>query len=460
MIDRHPSFRVARRVKRVVVLEQVTLLSAAVAYYGFVSLVPLGLLTVALATATVGEELIAAQLTASADELLTPTAQELIVEAIGDNSGRRGATVVGILGLLWGSSRIFRGLDRAFSEIYGTVATKSFVDTMWDVLVVVTAIVLGLAILAVFETVIVVAPIPGVTVLGPVFVLLGLVVVFLPLYTVFPGPEIDVREALPGTLVAAVGWFALSRAFALYATFAGDYVFYGALGAVLLVLAWLYVASLVILLGATLNAVIAGRDMDRQLQSPGARQFAIGAMTDDATGRDEGPAGNREGSGTGADERAETTAGADATTNADTAASADTTAATSSRTRDRADDPEVLREEIERLRDRLESFEADVEDRTVDKPSLEADLKRYVRRRVRRGHATGWGPYLVLLYGTAMTVAAFYFLADSAWAAVAAMLVVWTSTLGVYVLMVLFGAGISLLGLPGRLRNAIGERRS
>ncbi len=128
------------------------------------------------------------------------------------------------------------------------------------------------------------------------------------------------------------------------------------------------------------------------------------------------------------------------------------------RTGDRVDDPAALREEIERLRAELEDLEAGVDERTVERETLEADLRRYVRRRVRRGHAHGWGPYLVLLYGTAMTIAAYYFLSDGM--AVLAMFVVWTSTLGVYVLMVVFGLTLSILGLPGRARNAIGDWRS
>ncbi len=57
-----------------------------------------------------------------------------------------------------------------------------------------------------------------------------------------------------------------------------------------------------------------------------------------------------------------------------------------------------------------------------------------------------------------MSIAAFYFL-EGIWA-ILAMFTVWTSTLGVYFLMVLFGAGLSILGIPGRLRNRIGEWRS
>lgn len=154
-------------------------------------------------------------------------------------------------------------------------------------------------------------------------------------------------------------------------------------------------------------------------------------MTDDATGADEGTAQDRSGPG-------------------DTAR---TGARSSARTRDRSDDPEALREEIERLRDRVDAFETEVDDRTVRKESLEAELKRYVRRRIRRGHARDWGPYLVLLYGTIMTLGAFFFLSGG-WA-IAAMLVLWLSTLGLYVVMVTVGTGLGVLGFPGRVNDAI-----
>jgi len=116
-----------------------------------------------------------------------------------------------------------------------------------------------------------------------------------------------------------------------------------------------------------------------------------------------------------------------------------------------------LRDELRELREELGEFESDVERRTVRRDEMEAELKRYVRRRMRRGHAAGWGPYLVLLYGTAMTLGAFYYLRGG-WA-ILAMLVVWLSTLGLYTLMVLVGVGATLLGLPGRLRGMLGRLR-
>jgi len=128
------------------------------------------------------------------------------------------------------------------------------------------------------------------------------------------------------------------------------------------------------------------------------------------------------------------------------------------RTRDRVDDPAVLREELAELQAELDRLEAGVEERTVPRETVESDLKRYVRRRMRRGKARGWGPYLVLLYGTAMTIAAYYFLSGG-WA-ILAMFVIWTSTVGVYFLMVIVGTVLSALSIPGRLRDRFGEWRS
>lgn len=112
---------------------------------------------------------------------------------------------------------------------------------------------------------------------------------------------------------------------------------------------------------------------------------------------------------------------------------------------------------LQEIREDLVDLEDEVEGRTVHRDAIEADLRRYVRRRIRRGHARGWGPYLVLLYGTAMTIGAFYLLSGG-WA-ILAMLVVWLSTLGLYALMILVGLVLEVLGLPGRALDRIRDRR-
>ena len=109
---------------------------------------------------------------------------------------------------------------------------------------------------------------------------------------------------------------------------------------------------------------------------------------------------------------------------------------------------EELRDRIDALRREVESFETDVEERTLHRSVIESELREYVRARLRRGHARGWGPYLVLLYGTAMTIGAFYLLTGG-WA-ILAMIVIWLSTLGLYALMLIVGAIFGIASLPGR----------
>ncbi len=116
-------------------------------------------------------------------------------------------------------------------------------------------------------------------------------------------------------------------------------------------------------------------------------------------------------------------------------------------------DPEELQNQLDDLRAQVAALEDSIDDRIVHRQAIEAELKRYVRQRLRRSHARGWGPYLVLLYGTAMTIAAFVELAG-VWA-ILAMLVIWLSTLGLYVLMLLVGIGIAALSAPGRAMRAV-----
>lgn len=122
-----------------------------------------------------------------------------------------------------------------------------------------------------------------------------------------------------------------------------------------------------------------------------------------------------------------------------------------------APDITELQREVARLRSELDEFERDVESRTVERPELESELKRYVRGRMRRGHARGWGPYLVLLYGTIMTLGAFYWL-DGAYA-IGAMIILALSTLGLYVLFVLFGIGLNVADVPFRAVDAYRRHR-
>jgi len=400
-----------------------TLLAAGIAYYAFVSLFPLLLLGFAVAT-TVGGDAFAVAVVERVGSVLSPSGQSLMADALSNAGARGGATVVGLLVLVWGGLKLFRGLDVAFSLVYGTQKTMSFVGQLRD-----ASTALGAVGVAVGATVGVgiAARVLGVE-FGGLIGTAGLVVVltaaFVPLYYLFPGVEMRLREALPGAAFAAVGWTVLSNAFQLYATNA-DISVYGVVGGVLLLVTWFYVGGIVLLLGAVLNGVLSGdvdpMAEDRQLQQARLREPGRAAMSEPGTDDDDG----------------EPDSGASTSTRDQSKRSAGT-----------RDDERVadLEAELDELRERLD-------EKTVHRDDLEDDLEEYVRWKVRGGKARGWGPYLVLLYGTVMTLGAFYFL-SSGWA-VLAMIVIWLSTLGLYVLMLMVGVGLNFVSLPGRLKDRL-----
>lgn len=62
---------------------------------------------------------------------------------------------------------------------------------------------------------------------------------------------------MPGAMLAAISWAILSALFRLYVENFGNYnKVYGAVGAVIILLLWLYMSSLVLLLGAQLNVTV------------------------------------------------------------------------------------------------------------------------------------------------------------------------------------------------------------
>jgi len=237
--------------------KNITFLAGSIAYYAFVSVLPLTLFAVWVATAVGGESL-SEQVVSLAETSLSATGQNTFEEALNDPSGRTGASVFGVVVLLWGTLKIFRGLDIAFAEVYDTQDNPSLLHQLRDGTIALVAVGAALAATVAASAAFVMFDVPFLVVLNPVVLLIGLTAAFLPMYYVFPDIDTTVSEALPGTVVAAGGWAVLQVTFQVYAANAGQYQAYGFIGGVLLFLTWLYFGGLLILIGATVNAVLGG----------------------------------------------------------------------------------------------------------------------------------------------------------------------------------------------------------
>ncbi|MEN1760970.1 YihY/virulence factor BrkB family protein [Anoxynatronum sibiricum] len=82
-----------------------------------------------------------------------------------------------------------------------------------------------------------------------------MILVFTLFYTFSPQQRIKLRESLPGAVFTTIGWLVLSYGFAHYVNTFGNYsVTYGSIGGIIVLLTWLYLSSIVILLGGEINA--------------------------------------------------------------------------------------------------------------------------------------------------------------------------------------------------------------
>ncbi len=241
--------------------EGLTFMAASIAYYAFFSVIPLLLLTLVVGSA-LGEEGLATAVVGLTEEYLSDSGEQVVEEALGGETGQLGASVGGLLALGWSALKVFRAIDVAFDDLYRYAGETPILDQVKHGLVVILTVVVALVALVAVEAVAgdaAAAAVPFAGALTSLGLGLGLVVVFLPLYTVMSPPGHSVREVVPGAVLAAAGWVVLQALFSLYAANADQYQAYGIIGAVLLFLTWLYLGATLVLLGAAVNAVLSER---------------------------------------------------------------------------------------------------------------------------------------------------------------------------------------------------------
>ena len=194
------------------------------------------------------------------DTLVESTTLERAVDELFRGSGS-GVAIIATLVAFFTLSRAFAGLIRALDVAYEVDEGRPW----WYVRIV--AIGLG------FATIIVVAstatflalvpslPFPSVArLLAAPAALVVLVVWATTLFHVGPNHKTPWRYDVPGAIFTAIGWLVTSQLFALYVRFAGQTnEVQGGVGVVLLALTLLYLLSVVLVIGAEINDVIARR---------------------------------------------------------------------------------------------------------------------------------------------------------------------------------------------------------
>ena len=250
---------VVRAIVHEVRTERITFMAGSIAYNAFVSLLPLLLLVLAVVSA-LGRPGLERGIIALARAALTPGAADALVAELRSTSA--GVSVLGLVVLVWGTLRIFRGLDTAFSDIYESEARNTILDQFRDGALVFVCVAATIVVAALVERSVGFRG-PAGWAVGRLLLVVGLGVALCPMYYVFPDqPGMLAREVLPGVAFAAVGLTAFESLFRLYvqagsAASSGD-----VLAGVLVFMAWLYFSGLVLLVGVAVNAVLSNRSRD------------------------------------------------------------------------------------------------------------------------------------------------------------------------------------------------------
>lgn len=249
------------------------LISAGVAFFGFLAIFPAAAAVIALWGFASDPEVIRGQIALLRDFLpadafkVLDTQVQALISSNGDVFGA--ATVLSTLFALWsaraGVDALIQGLDAA----YGTSPRGG----MWHAVqaVFLTATLIAVALVSVLAAV-VVPLLLAVLPLGPestrllevVNEILGLSVVIFGVALAYRfGPNHVSRtrpRILPGLILSTLLWAVASRAFMLYLANFGSYnQIYGSIGAVVVLLMWFWFSSYAVLLGAALNAVMPRR---------------------------------------------------------------------------------------------------------------------------------------------------------------------------------------------------------
>ena len=79
-------------------------------------------------------------------------------------------------------------------------------------------------------------------------------------YSMAPDERIPTRDIVPGTLISIVCWLLTTLGFSFYVeNFANYSIIYGSIGAVIVVLVWLNISSMLMIMGAEINVLLIER---------------------------------------------------------------------------------------------------------------------------------------------------------------------------------------------------------
>lgn len=249
----------------------VSIISAGVAFYAFLAVFPAIGALVSIYGLAMDPQSLQGQLERIA-QVMPQQAFEIIqaqLEQLVNTSGSAlsWSLVIGILLSLWsankGTKSLFTGLDIAYDTRNSRGFIKQNALTLFYTFLAVLVVIVSIAVIVVFPAIVGYLGLPSnietLIGYGRWIILAALVIYFLgAVYKYAPAKRTpSFRWVLPGALLATFLWLIASWGFSFYVKNFGSYgEVYGSISAVVVLLLWLFLTSFIILIGAELNSEI------------------------------------------------------------------------------------------------------------------------------------------------------------------------------------------------------------
>lgn len=261
----------ARRVYHELTKDHVWGYAAELAYYFLFSLFPFFIFLAALLAYIPVPDLME-QIMALVREFVPAEAAGIIQDNVHElvNRPRSGLLSFGILLALWSASSAIAAIGECLNRAYGVKEGRPY----WKVRGLAVVLTMGLAVLLISSMILLIfgpelggllADRLGVgaefdlfwsLIRWPLVVFLMILTVAL-IYYFTPDVEQEWRWITPGSVISVLAWIAMSLLFGYYVENFGQYdKTYGSIGAVIVLLTWMYLSGFFLLLGGEINAEI------------------------------------------------------------------------------------------------------------------------------------------------------------------------------------------------------------
>ena len=255
--------------------------AAAIAYFAIFSLFPLTLLSIAIASFSLGslmdQDLIVQKL-----EFIAPSLGQLLGKNIDEIIRARGpVTIVALVSLIWSASTIFYMLTGTLNQVWGIERSRPVWKRRFLAILLVLVFVGPILFLTSFADSMIAnlltrLPDQIIQIVGGTSFVLAIlldIALFMVLYLMLPHADSSWRGILPGAIGAGLLWELAKKTFLFFVStyISVSNLVYGSVAAIIAIMTWAYLSGLIFLFGAYLSVSYC-RQRQQQQEAAGQAQ--------------------------------------------------------------------------------------------------------------------------------------------------------------------------------------------